>query len=345
MKKYVLLAVAVMMVATSSVLAAPTDTGHLVVLMYHRFDAGGQISIPMSEFRRQIEYLQENDYHFVSMDELLEHVNSGEPFPTRSVMVTVDDGYVSTYTHAYPYLKEQGIPWVLYVYTEAVEKGYASTLTWGQIREMARNGVTVGNHTYSHGRPTSGSFRDGDWVEREIRAPHRLIEQKVGDPVRSFAIPYGEYDTTLMNVLKEEFEYPVVWGIDPGVVDPSDPAPVLSRFGVNDSTTWKEFKKKLNRLPLAVESVQPGGGERLSQGDTIHIELRHPKRYQNSPVNLFLSELGALNWSWSEDGRRIVARVERPLTEPWNRIILTVLDPEFGRYRFFSRGMVTKTLR
>lgn len=343
MKKYLLACLFLLLAVAGPLRAKPTDSGHLVVLMYHRFDAGGQISTPMSDFRRQVEYLRENDYHFVSMDELLEHLESGEPFPPRSVMITIDDGYESTYTHAYPYLKEKGIPWVLYVYTQALEEGYESSLTWDQVREMARNGVTVGNHTYSHGRPTSGTFREGDWVDQEVRSPHRLIEERTGRTVRSFAIPYGEYDTELLDVLTEDLDYRVTWGIDPGVVDPTEPAEVLPRFGVNDSTSWEEFKKKLNRLPLAVSDFYPGAGEKLGEGDTIGVELRNPDRYRDAPVNLFLSELGALDWSWSDDGTRIVAEVNRPLAEPWNRIILTALDPEYGRYRFFSRGMVTAT--
>lgn len=343
MKKYLVAGLLILLLVAGPLHAKPTDSGHLVVLMYHRFDAGGQISTPMSDFRRQIEYLQDNDYHFVDLDELVDHLNSGEPFPTRSVMITIDDGYESTYTHAYPYLKKKDVPWVLYVYTEAIEEGYASSLNWQQIREMAEDGVAIGNHTASHGRPTSDSFRRGGWIEKELREPHRLLEEKTGRAIGSFSIPYGEYDTELIEVLNEDFDYPVVWGIDPGVVDPTDPAPVLPRFGVNSSTSWDEFKKKLNRLPLAVDELEPGIGERLTRGDTIRIKLENPEPYRDQPVNLFLSELGALDWSWSADGSAIVARVDRPLAKPWNRIILTVLDPDLDRYRFFSRGMVTAT--
>lgn len=326
----------------SPALSAPSDTGHLTVLMYHRFDAGGAISTPVSEFKRQMEYLRSNDYNFVGLEEVLAHLENRRTFPEKSVLVTIDDGYESTYTRAYPYLKKHEIPWVLYVYTEAIEKGYGSTLNWDQIREMAQNGVDVENHSYSHTHPPREEFKQGDWYRREVESPEDRLEEQLDRTVRSYALPYGEYDTEIIRALKERKGYRVVWGIDPGVVDPQDPAPVLPRFGINGSTSWDQFKQKLDRLPLAVESISPAPGERLGTGDTIRIRLRHPDRYQDGPINVFLSEIGALDWKWSENGTTIVVPIDGDLKKPWNRIILTVYDSEYGRYRYYSRGFLTE---
>jgi len=318
---------------------AVSDSGHLVVLMYHRFDAGGVISTPMEKFKRQIRYLKDNDYNFVSLQTVIDHLQEGRPFPEKSVLLTIDDGYESTYTHAFPFLEKENVPWVLYVYTQAIEDRYSSSLSWDQIREMAEAGVPVENHTYSHGHPVSDDFRDGNWIQREIEDPHELIEKKTNQPVRTFAIPYGEYDTAFVDAIAEKYE--VVWGIDPGVVNPGDPSDILPRFGINGSTSHEEFKKKLNRLPLDVEQVTPEPGTRLNQGNTVTIALSRSSRYRKGPINLFLSETGAMEWDWSTDGTSLVTSINEPLNKPWNRIILTVFDHEYGRYRYFSRGYVT----
>lgn len=324
--------------------AVPGDTGHLVVLMYHRFDAGGAISTPMSEFKRQMRYLESEDYNFVTLEAVRRHLQDNEPFPEKSVFVTIDDGYESTYTKAYPFLKKEGIPWTLYVYTEAIDRDYSSSLSWDQIREMVRHDVSVGNHTYSHRHPTREAFKSGDWIEREIVAPHRRLESKLGAEVNSFAIPYGEYDTRLLEVLREEGGYEFAWGIDPGVVDPRSDQFVLPRFGINGSTGWTEFKKKLNRLPLGVESVKPVPGSPVdSDGDTIRVTLSNPDRYREGPINVFLSELGGLEWSWGPNGRTLIISYEESLETSWNRIIITAYDQEYGRYRFFSKGFPTKS--
>ncbi|MFB6346907.1 MAG: polysaccharide deacetylase family protein [bacterium] len=326
----------------ASAQARPSDTGHLTVLMYHRFDAGGAISIPMEDFKRQINHLQSNGYNFVSLSRVRRHLADNEPFPAKSVLITIDDGYQSTYTRAYPYLKKQGIPWALYVYTRSIDRNFSSALTWPQIREMARNGVAVANHTHSHGHPVSGSFRSGDWIRREIQDPQARLEDEVDSPVFSFAIPYGEYDRKLLKTLRDTEGYEVVWGIDPGPVQPQKDQLVLPRFGINGSTSWTEFKDKLSRLPLDVKSLDPKPGEHLnSGGDTIRLELANPDRYRDEPVNVFLSELGRMEWSWSSDGRTIVVPVQSELEKDWNRIIVTAYDSEYGRYRFFSRGFPT----
>lgn len=320
---------------------ATTHTGHLVVLMYHRFDAGGAISTPMDQFRREIQYLKDNNYNFVSLDEVIDHLRSGDPFPEKSVLISVDDGYESTYTHAYPYLKEQNIPWVLYVYTRAIEEQYSSSLSWEQIKEMARNGVDVENHTYSHGHPIRKDFREGNWVKREIRNPHQLIEKKTGQAVRSFALPYGEYDTKLIDTLKDKMNYDVVWGIDPGVVDPSSSSSVLPRFGINGSTNHGEFEEKLQRLPLGVNRAIPEPGGRIRGGDTLSIELSRPERYNRGQINLFVSGRGVQESNLSDDGETLLSQVPRNFKDPWTRIILTAYDSKYERYRYFSRGFVT----
>lgn len=321
--------------------AVPTDTGHLVVLMYHRFDAGGSISIPMSKFKRQMEYLKSNNYNFVTLKTVRRHLRGNEPFPPKSVFITIDDGYESTFTRAYPYLKKQKIPWALYVYTRAIEKGYSSSLNWKQVRIMARDGVPVANHTYSHKHPTGDSFRAGDWIEREILGPQAMLESRIDSPVFSFAIPYGEYDTKLVEVLEKQAGYEVVWGIDPGVVDPTSDRYVQPRFGVNGSTSFSEFKKKLQRLPLAVDSLDPPAGTPIRSGDTLTITLKHSDRYRRGPVNVFLSERGTMDWSWNQSGESLLIPIDKPLRTAWNRIIVTAYDREFNRYRYFSKGFPT----
>jgi biofilm PGA synthesis lipoprotein PgaB len=315
--------------------------GHLVVLMYHRFDAGVTISTPMESFKRQINYLKDNDYHFVTMDELREHLANNEPFPEKSVMITIDDGFKSTYTKAYPFLKKKGVPWVFYPYTQAIEEGYGSSVTWPMVREMANDGVDVDNHSYSHGKFIYDDLND-TWVQRELTGPHRLLREKTGQESQSFAIPYGMYDREFIDVLRRETDYDVAFHIDPGVVDPRSHDFLLPRFGVNRHTSWEEFKQKLNRLHLAVRSADPKRGARLeTTPDTVSVTLENPERVEGGPINVFISEFrGALDWHWAEDGRTIVAEVPGEATEDWNRVIVTAYDDEHGKYRYYSHGMV-----
>jgi len=314
--------------------------GHLVVLMYHRFDAGVSISTPMDQFKRQIRYLKNHDYHFVTLPEVKEHLERDEPFQERSVLITIDDGYRSTYTRAYPFLRKENVPWVLYVYTEAIQKGYGTSLTWPMIQEMANNGVDIENHSYSHSKFIFDHLTDS-WVERELLSPHRLLEEKTGQSSQSFAIPYGMYDRKLIRILRRDTDYDFVFHIDPGVVDPRRDDFLLPRFGINRNTSWEEFQKKLSRLPLFVERVVPPRGSRLSSTpDTVSVTFSRPDRVRNGPINVFLSEFGGLDWRWDQDRDTVIAEIPSDAKKSWNRLIVTAFDSSQDKYRYYSQGLV-----
>ena len=50
-------------------------------------------TISPDEFRRDMQYLQDNGYTPVLMQDLLLFVQEGVPLPDKPVMITFDDGY------------------------------------------------------------------------------------------------------------------------------------------------------------------------------------------------------------------------------------------------------------
>ena len=55
------------------------------------------------------------------------------------MVITIDDGYESTYRHAFPILKRHGFPATVFVYTDFLGGGDA--LTWPQLQEMSASGL------------------------------------------------------------------------------------------------------------------------------------------------------------------------------------------------------------
>ena len=59
----------------------------------------------------------------------------------KKILLTIDDAFQSFYEVAWPYLKENKIPFILFVSTEPVGKrGY---MTWEQIKEIERDRKSV----------------------------------------------------------------------------------------------------------------------------------------------------------------------------------------------------------
>ena len=66
----------------------------------------------------------------------------------KKILLTVDDAFQSFYDNAWPYLKKNQIPFVLFVSTKPVgNNGY---MNWEQIKEIERSkfGV-IGHHSHS----------------------------------------------------------------------------------------------------------------------------------------------------------------------------------------------------
>ena len=62
--------------------------------------------------------------------------------PEKPVVLTFDDGYADTYSIVYPIMKEYGFPATVFINPGDV----GTRLTWDQVREMHKNGITISNH-------------------------------------------------------------------------------------------------------------------------------------------------------------------------------------------------------
>jgi len=109
------------------------DFGTLL-LMYHRFNENKYPStnIQMNIFKKQIEIIKDKKYVFENPKNF--DLNFKNPKTEKKILVTIDDAFSSFYKYAWPYLKENKIPFILFVSTEAVGKnGY---MTWKQLKEI-----------------------------------------------------------------------------------------------------------------------------------------------------------------------------------------------------------------
>lgn len=99
-------------VAVAANASAQPEGIELPIVMYHHIlkdqSRLNKYTISPDEFRRDMQYLQDNGYTPVLMQDLLLFVQEGVPLPDKPVMITFDDGYESFHEYAYPILKEFG---------------------------------------------------------------------------------------------------------------------------------------------------------------------------------------------------------------------------------------------
>ncbi|MGC1401807.1 MAG: hypothetical protein WA974_02645, partial [Thermodesulfobacteriota bacterium] len=77
------------------------------ILYYHRVAEGisPRQGVSPSVFKTQVEYLVRKKYQSIGFEDLANRLQIGTLLPSRPVIFTFDDGYLDTYTSAYPILK------------------------------------------------------------------------------------------------------------------------------------------------------------------------------------------------------------------------------------------------
>jgi peptidoglycan/xylan/chitin deacetylase (PgdA/CDA1 family) len=179
------------------------------VLIYHQVGSqlGRQMEVTTDDFVRQLDWLTKNR-EVVSFDQAVARWD--DPGSDRLVSLTFDDGYIDTFTTAYPRLKERHIPFLIYLATESIETGSplgptgrADPLNWDQIVDMLSSGlVTIGAHTHRH-----TDLRDiaADAVEEELASSDGLIDRRLGLRPDHFAYPWGYWSPGAAAVIDKRY--------------------------------------------------------------------------------------------------------------------------------------------
>ncbi len=182
---------------------APTvDSSRVTILGYHRFEnpPGDPLAISSDEFEKQMQELKKRNLPVISLDDFLLWKRGEKTLPPESVLITIDDGYVSAYDIAWPILRKFGYPFVMFVYTNYVSVG-GKSVTWEQLREMHAAGVAIESHSVSHRNLTKLPKNVNEpyeaWLWHELNGSREIISKKIGTPVRTIAYPYGIFNATV----------------------------------------------------------------------------------------------------------------------------------------------------
>ena len=166
------------------------------LIMYHDILPKKQVffDVTPEEFEQHLRLIQKNGLTPISLAQLVTHLRTGLPLPAKPILLTFDDGYGSIYEYVYPLLKKYGYPATFSIYTLNVGKNTGRThVSWDQLREMAADPlVTISAHSVTH--PQDVTVLPDDKLRMEVVESKRIIESKLGIPIRYFTYPEGKYD-------------------------------------------------------------------------------------------------------------------------------------------------------
>jgi peptidoglycan/xylan/chitin deacetylase (PgdA/CDA1 family) len=153
-------------------------------LCFHGIGAPGQRALDPQE-----------DSYWVATDafeEMLDVIARSPP-----VGITFDDGNASDAQVALPALLSRGLRASFFVIAGRCDE--PGSLSLADVRELVRQGMTVGCHGMRH---RNWRRLDDDGIREEFVTARRLIGDAAGEPVRDAACPFGEYDRRVLHELR-----------------------------------------------------------------------------------------------------------------------------------------------
>ncbi|MBA7528441.1 hypothetical protein ES705_20627 [subsurface metagenome] len=209
-----------------------------------------------------MDYLSAYNYSVISLSELLAGLRDGQ-LPPKPIVITIDDGFKSTYTLAYPVLKKYNFPATLFLYTNFIEKNIYS-LTWEEIREMTKNNIEIGSHTLSHCNLLKYKKNENHEtylarIRKEIFLSKEILESKIQGKVNFFAYPYGAYGSTIKDLVIQAGYEGIVNANSMNNTLTVDPFS-LNRQIIFGQSSFNSFVRILNQRPFNISQIFPYDG-------------------------------------------------------------------------------------
>lgn len=192
-----------------------TKAHNLNILLYHQIGESPNLRTNLDcfckkkEFFQQMEFLANSDYEVISLNKAI-NLMLYKRIPDKNyIVLTFDDGCERFYDLTFPILEKFNFSSTIYPVTGDLGK-YAS---WGAIKnpdlkilsermliELNKLGVEIGSHTVAHLKLTEISLLDATY---QIKKSKEMLEQLIGTNICSFAYPHGDFNTKIVQVVRQ----------------------------------------------------------------------------------------------------------------------------------------------
>ena len=329
----------------------PDDGVRVAILGYHDFsetEPETAMRIRTSKFRMQMEAIRQLGITVISLDDFVAWKKGERNIPEKSAMITLDDGWKSVYTDAFPILKEFGYPYTLYLYKNYVDGG-GKALTTAMIREMVAAGATIGSHSVSHPYPATvksfmkkGPDAYESYLRKEMGESKRFLETSFKQNVHTYAYP-GGFHTEEMLVLGKEFGYSHMFTVIPGKVTRSTPDDTVPRYMIlgnydkifEFATTFRESSNPgaqpagsiVAMIQTTPHPVEPEAGSIInSRLPEISADLSKLTDIDPATLVMKVSGFGEVPASFAPETGKYSWQVNRSLRQPVCKVSVSWKD-------------------
>lgn len=220
-----------------------TENINIPILCYHDVTPNNpdnnDLLVNPEKFKEQLQYLKDNNYTPISLDEFYDYLRKNQPIPEKSVVITFDDGYKGNYEYAYPLLKEFKFPATVFVISNYV--GAPDFMTVEQLKEMSDNGIEIESHTFKH---DDLSKLDETQQLETLKNSKNDLEKIIGKPIDFIAYPFGRHNSST-RIAAEKAGYKLGFNLNGNFADRKDNNFNIDRIYVSNNDSLKKFESRL----------------------------------------------------------------------------------------------------
>ena len=195
------------------------------IIMYHLITDKpkyiGKYGVTPLEIEKDLQYLKDNDYNTIVIQDLIDFVERGKRLPKKPIVLTFDDGNTSDYTILFPLLQEYDMKAVAAIIGQPTDrytndaadnpKSKYPNMTWPQIKELHESGVIeIQSHSYNlHGKGGSANKKGesaGNYHARltaDLKKLQEACEAHLGYMPNTFVYPLGAVGKGSQQVLED----------------------------------------------------------------------------------------------------------------------------------------------
>ena len=305
--------------------------------MYHRFNENKYPStnIRMDIFKEQIRIIQNLEYNFNNPKFFVNNFN--KPKKKKEILITIDDGFKSFYTEAWPFLKENKIPFILFISTEPVGKnGY---MNWDEIKEIENSDFgIIGHHSHTHEYLID--MNNSDFIN-DIETASKIFKKQFGYVPEIFSYPFGEYSKFMKDYISQNFK--IAFGQHSGVIDINKDKFELPRFPINEKYgELKRFKSIITYRPLEYKSLKPEEKKLSNKDNPPKLIIEFFDEQKNiSNINCYSNDGG--DWKKSTlkfENQKLIINFQKKFLPRRGRINCSLNDK--GNWHWFGTQFVIK---
>lgn len=259
----------------------------LTIIGYHEVVNADKALIPQyavspENFEKQIAWLHDHGYKFVSVDDVLAARAGKKPLPEKAVLLSFDDGYRSFYQYAFPVIKRYHAPvvlalvgsWLTPKENQKIDFGGEhvardSMFSWGELKEMVDSGlVELGSHSFAlhdgilanpqgnmepavttrlYSAKTNSYEKDDAYRSRiynDLKRNNELLRAHGFKSPRVMVWPYGAYNMEAVKVASK-LGMPITLTLEDGPNYPTTPLYSMRRILVDKTMSPEDLQHEI----------------------------------------------------------------------------------------------------